>query len=135
MTWLDWNSGNVYFKCTNFCVHIFFANLSQFCKIKYTHNFPLNCIPENKYTLNIHKIHISWNKYTQKKCAQKMLVNSAFLESINSNSFFIMTCLSFCWSWQKQLNIPWLNCLSCILFSLRQKFISNKFSETCHLQK
>ena len=132
MTWSNWNSGNVYL---NFCVHIFFANLSWFCKIKYTQNFTLNCIPENKYTLNMHKIHISWNKYTKKRCAQKMLVNSAFLESINTNSF-IITCLSFRWSWQKhQVNIPRIKCLFCILFSLRLKFINTKFSKTCHLQK
>ena len=78
---LNWNSDNVYLNCTNFRVNIFFANFGRFRKIKYTQNFLLNGIRENKYTLNMHKIHISRN--ARKKYAQ----NSAkFLESINNRS-------------------------------------------------
>ena len=62
MTSSDWNSDNVYLKCTNFRVSMFFANFGRFRKIKYTQNFLLNGIRENKYTLNMHKIHISWNE-------------------------------------------------------------------------
>ena len=36
-----------------------FANFGRSRKIKYTQNFLLNCIRENKYTPNMHKIHIS----------------------------------------------------------------------------
>ena len=81
MTSSDWNSDNVYLSCTNFRADIYFANLGRFCKIKYKQNFLLNGIRENKYTLNMHKIHISRN--ARKKYAQ----NSAkFLESINNRS-------------------------------------------------
>ena len=76
----DWNLGTVYLNCTNFRVYIFFANFGRFSKIKYTQNFLLNGIHENKYTLNMHEIHISRN-------AQKNLhkINSTkFLESINN---------------------------------------------------
>ena len=55
----DWNSDNVYF---------FLANFGQFRKIKCSQNFLLNDIRENKYTLNMHKIHISRN--ARKKYAQ-----------------------------------------------------------------
>ena len=48
----NWNSDNVYLNCTNFRVYIFFANFGRFRKIKYTQNFLLNGIRENKYTLN-----------------------------------------------------------------------------------
>ena len=58
---LDWNSDNVYLRCTNFRVYMFFANLGQFRKIKYTQNFLLNGIRENEYTLEMHKIYISQN--------------------------------------------------------------------------
>ena len=64
----DWNSDIVYFTCINFHVYIFFANFGRFHKIKYTQNFLLNGIRENKYRLKMHKIHISQN--TQKKYAQ-----------------------------------------------------------------
>ena len=64
----NWNSDNVYLNCTNFRVYIFFANFGRFRKIKYTQNFLLNGIRENKYTLKMHKIHISQN--TRKKYAQ-----------------------------------------------------------------
>ena len=40
---------------------MFFANLGQFRKIKYTQNFLLNGIRENEYTLEMHKIYISQN--------------------------------------------------------------------------
>ena len=63
----DWNS-DVYLNCTNFRGDIYFASLGRFRKIKYTQNFLLNGIRENKYTLNMHKIHISRNvpkKYAQ----------------------------------------------------------------------
>ena len=59
MTPSDWNSDNVYLKCTNFRVYIFFANFGQFRKIKYTQKFLSNGIREKKYTLNMHKIYIS----------------------------------------------------------------------------
>ena len=36
-----------------------FANFGQFRKIKYTRNFILNNLRKNKYTANMHKIHIS----------------------------------------------------------------------------
>ena len=68
MTSSDWNSDNVYLSCTNFRADIYFPNLGRFCKIKYKQNFLLNGIRENKYTLNMHKIHISRN--TRKKYAQ-----------------------------------------------------------------
>ena len=68
MTSSDWNSDNVYLKCTNFRVYMFFVNFGRFRKIKYTQNFLLNGIRENKYTLNMHKIHISRN--ARKKYAQ-----------------------------------------------------------------
>ena len=68
MTSSDWNSDNVYLKCTNFRVYMFFASFGRFRKIKYTQNFLLNGIRENKYTLKMHKIHISQN--TRKKYAQ-----------------------------------------------------------------
>ena len=64
----DSNSDNVYLQCSNFRVHIFSANFGRFRKIKYTQNFLLNGIRENKYTLKMHKIHISQN--TRKKYAQ-----------------------------------------------------------------
>ena len=64
----DWNLDNVYFKCTNFRVYMFYMNFGRFRKIKYTQNFLLNGIRENKYTLNMHKIHISLN--ARKKYAQ-----------------------------------------------------------------
>ena len=67
MTSSDWNS-DVYLKYTNFRVYMFFANFGRFRKIKYTQNFLLNGIRENKYTLKMHKIHISQN--TRKKYAQ-----------------------------------------------------------------
>ena len=47
---------------------MFFANFGRFRKIKYTQNVLLNGIRENKYTLKMHKIHISQNtqgKYEQ----------------------------------------------------------------------
>ena len=47
---------------------MFFANFGRFHMIKYMQDFLLNGIRENKYTLKIHKIHISQNK--QKKYAQ-----------------------------------------------------------------
>ena len=68
MTSSDRNSNNVYLKCTNFCVYMFLANFGRFRKSKYTENFLLNGIRENKYTLKMHKIHISQN--TRKKYAQ-----------------------------------------------------------------
>ena len=42
-------------------LHIFanFANFNQFHKIKSTRNFLLNVICENKYTRNMHEIHVS----------------------------------------------------------------------------
>ena len=49
-----------------------FANFGWFHKIKYTQNFLLNGIFKNRYTLSVQKIN------TQRKYAQKMLVNSAF---------------------------------------------------------
>ena len=63
----DWNP-DVYLNCTSFRVYIFFANFGRFHKIEYKQNFLLNGIRENKYTLNIHKIHISRN--VRKKYAQ-----------------------------------------------------------------
>ena len=81
MTPSDWNSDNVYLKCTNFSVYMFVANFGRFCKITYMQNFLLNNIRENKYTLKMRKIRFLQN--TQKKYAQ----NSAkFLESINNRS-------------------------------------------------
>ena len=68
MTSSDWNSDNVYLNCTNFRVYIFFANFGWFRKIKYTQSFLLNGIRENKYMLNMQKIHTSRN--TRKKYAQ-----------------------------------------------------------------
>ena len=68
MTSLDWNSDSVYLKCTNFRVYMFFANFGRFRKIKYSLKFLLSGILENKYTLKMHKIHISQN--TRKKYAQ-----------------------------------------------------------------
>ena len=68
MTSSDWNSDNVYLDCTNFRVYMFFGDFDRFRKIKYTQNFLLNGISENKYTLKMHKIHISQN--TRKKYAQ-----------------------------------------------------------------
>ena len=68
MTSSDWNSDNVYLKCTNFRVYMFLANFGRFRKIKYTQSFLLNGIRKNKYTQKIHKIHISQN--TRKKYAQ-----------------------------------------------------------------
>ena len=68
MTSSDGNLDNVYLKCTNFHMFMFFANFGRFRKIKYTQNFLLNGIRENKYTLKMHKIHISQN--TRKKYAQ-----------------------------------------------------------------
>ena len=65
MTSSDWNSDNDCLKCTNFRVYMFFANFGQFRKIKYTQNFLLNGIGENKYTLKMHKIHISQNTRTK----------------------------------------------------------------------
>ena len=47
---------------------MFFANLGQFRKIKYTQNFLLNGIRENEYTLEMHKIYISQN--ARKRYAQ-----------------------------------------------------------------
>ena len=82
MTSSDWNSDNVYLKCTNFRVYMFFPNFGRFLKIKYMQDFLLNGIRENKYTLMIQKIHISQN--TQKNMHK---INSAkFLESINNRS-------------------------------------------------
>ena len=81
MTSSDWSSDNVCLKCTDFRVYIFFAHFGWFRNIKSTQNVLLNGIRENKYTLNMHKIHISRN--ARKKYAQ----NSAkFLESINNRS-------------------------------------------------
>ena len=64
----DWNSANIYLKCTNLLVYIFFANFGWFRKIKYTQNFILNDIRKNEYMLNKQKIHISQS--TRKKYAQ-----------------------------------------------------------------
>ena len=126
----DWNSDNAYLRCTNFCAYIFFANFCWLCKIKYTHNFLLNGIRENKYTLNRLKIYISPN--TRKNMRK---INSAkFLESISNRSmlsqFKSWPACFFCWSWQKQPNISWF-----IVFSLGLKFRKSKFSKTCHSQK
>ena len=57
----DWNSDNAYLSCTNLRVYISFTNFGPFRKFKYTQNFLLNDIRENKYTLNMHKTHISRN--------------------------------------------------------------------------
>ena len=51
-----------------FAFMFFFTNFGRLHKIKYTQNFLLNGIRENKYTLNMHKIHISRN--ARKKYAQ-----------------------------------------------------------------
>ena len=68
MTSSHWNSDNIYHKCTNFRVYMFFANFGRFHKIKYTQKNFLNGIRENKYTLEMHKIHISQSR--RKKYAQ-----------------------------------------------------------------
>ena len=64
-------------------VHIFanFANFGRFCKIEYTQNFLLNNISKIEYTPNMPKIHILRKQIHEKKDAQKMLVNSAFLRT------------------------------------------------------
>ena len=67
MTPLDWNSDSVYLSCTNFACICFSQILVDFAKLN-TQNFQLNSIRENKYTLKMHKIHISQN--TRKKYAQ-----------------------------------------------------------------
>ena len=54
---------------------IIFANFGQFHKIKYTQNFLLNDIRENKYMLNMRKIH---NSRKKEKNTQKRWVNTAF---------------------------------------------------------
>ena len=75
MTSSDWNS-DVYLKYTNFRVYVFreFWSISQ--------NFLLNGIRENKYTLKMHKIHISQNTWKNIH-----IINSArFLESTNNRS-------------------------------------------------
>ena len=59
MTSSDWNSDNVYLKCSNFRVYIVSRILIDFVKLK--QNFLLNGIRENKYTLNMHKMYISRN--------------------------------------------------------------------------
>ena len=46
-------SGELIFLCI-----FFFANFGRFCKIKYTQDFLLIGIHENKDMLNIHKIHV-----------------------------------------------------------------------------
>ena len=61
MTSSGWNSDNVYLSVLIFAC-MFFR------KTKYTQNFLLNSIRENKYMLKMHKIHISQN--TRKKYAQ-----------------------------------------------------------------
>ena len=68
MTSSDWNSDDVYLKCTNFHMYMFFGNFGRLRKIKYTQNFLLNGIHENIYAQKMHKIHISQN--TRKKHAQ-----------------------------------------------------------------
>ena len=61
-----YTSSVLIFACTYF---VKFANFDRFHKIKYTRNFLLNGIYENKYTSNMHKIHISHKKkYVHKKC-------------------------------------------------------------------
>ena len=95
MTSLDWNLDNFCLKCTNFRLYIFFANFGWFYKIKYTQSFLPNSILENKYTLSIHEIHISWNTW---KNIHK--INSAkFLESVSNRSIlnqckFLPACFS-----------------------------------------
>ena len=85
---------NVYLECTNFPVYMFFVNFGRFRKIKYTQNFLLNGIHENKCTLKMHKIYISQN--TRKKNMHK--INSAkFLESINNRSIIISINHELCW--------------------------------------
>lgn len=64
-----------YLKRTNFCVYI----SSQI----------------SKYAQNMHLLCENAKINTRKKYAQKVLVDSAFLESINNNGFSIVTCLSF----------------------------------------
>ena len=69
---------------------LIFAKFGWFCKIKYTRNFLLNGIRENKYTPNMHKIHISRNKYTKRKYWLIRL----FLESITTAFPSWPVCLS-----------------------------------------
>ena len=78
MTSSDWNLENVDTKRTNFRVYIFLRILVDFAKLNTRKIFFENDIWENKYTLNMHKIHISRKQIHEKKYAQKMLVNSAF---------------------------------------------------------
>ena len=60
-----------------------FCNFGQFHKIKYTQIRYMRSMQKNSYLTKIN---------TQKKYAQKMLVNAAlFLESINNSSFSIVT--------------------------------------------
>ena len=83
MTSSDWSSDNVCLKCTDFRVYIFFAHFGWFRKIKSTQNVLLNGIRENKYTLNMHKIHISRN--TRKN--EHKINSTKFLESTITDQY------------------------------------------------
>ena len=69
-----------------------FCNFDQFRKIKYTQEFLFKGICKNGYMRSMQKNSYLPKIKTQKKYAQKVLVNAAlFLESINNSSFSIVT--------------------------------------------
>ena len=70
-----------------------FCKFGRFCKIKYMQNFLLKSICVNICTQFI----FPENEYTKKNMHKKWSLIQHFLESINNNSFSIMTCLSFRW--------------------------------------
>ena len=73
-----------------------FCNFGQFHKIKYTQNFLFKGICKTRYMRSMQKNSYLPKINTQKKYAQKMLVNAAlFLESINNSSFSIFHLIIF----------------------------------------
>ena len=64
-----------------------------------------------------------------------MLVNTVFLESINKNSFSIVTCLSI--DLDRKISRISLDSTAFFLFFffIGLKLITSKFSKTCHSQE
>ena len=104
MTSSDWNSGNVYLKCTNLRVYIF-SRISRilvdFTKLNTRKIFFQTAFVEIDTRQVCKKFKFPENKYKKKYMHKKCWLIQLFLESINNNSFSIVACLYFRWSWQK----------------------------------
>ena len=119
----------MYLKRTILHVYIFlriWRILVDFAKLN-TRNFLLNGICENKYTLNMHKIHIRENNiYTKKNMHKKVWLIQLFLESITAVFPSRPACLSVELILTETLAKCPLIQMS-YFFSLGLKFINSKF--------